>query len=231
MKGGGEFIGFQLWIEAASFAACVVGGPPLSYPRCCGIACEHRHWRQEYQKHHTAAKPPWAAIRHNADDKGGLMRTFLRAAVLGIVVAGVSGIQVIAQATDPVVGTWELNVVKSKFSPGPAPKSETRTYVVSGQEIKGTAKGVDSEGKAVAVEWTVVDDGKDRPVTGTPDIDMLSIKRIDSHTVESTHKRDGKVVATARRTVSKDGKTLTITTKGTNAKGQAINNVQVFEKR
>ena len=159
------------------------------------------------------------------------MRTFLRGAVVGVVVAGVSGILLIAQATDPVVGTWELNVAKSKFSPGPAPKSETRTYVVSGQEIKGTAKGVDSEGKAVAVEWTAVDDGKDRPVTGTADLDMLSMKRIDSHTVESTHKRAGKVVATARRTVSKDGKTLTITTKGTNAKGQPINNVQVFEKR
>ena len=159
------------------------------------------------------------------------MRTFLRVAVLGVVVVGVSAVQLIAQATDPVVGTWELNVGKSKFSPGPAPKSETRTYVVSGKDIMGTAKGVDSEGKTVAVEWTLNEDGKDRPVTGTPDIDMLSIKRIDSHTVESTHKRAGKVVATARRTVSKDGKTMTITTKGTNAKGEAINNVQVFEKR
>jgi hypothetical protein len=159
------------------------------------------------------------------------MRTFLRAVVLGVVVAGLSGIQLIAQAPDPVVGTWELNVAKSRFSPGPAPKSETRTYVVSGKEIKGTSKSVDSEGKPVAVEWTVVDDGKDRPVTGTPDLDMLSIKRIDSHTVESTHKRAGKVVATATRTVSKDGKTLTITTKGTNAKGQAVDTVQVFEKR
>ena len=158
------------------------------------------------------------------------MRTFFRAAVL-VVVAGVSAIQLIAQTTDPVLGTWELNVTKSTFNPGPAPKSETRTYVVSGQEIKGTATGVDSQGKAVAIEWTLVDDGKDRPVTGNPDMDMLSIKRIDSHTVESTHKRAGKVVATAKRTVSKDGKTLTISTKGTNAKGQAINNVQVFEKR
>jgi len=158
------------------------------------------------------------------------MRTFFRAAVL-VVVAGVSAIQLIAQTTDPVLGTWELNVTKSTFNPGPAPKSETRTYVVSGQEIKGTAKGVDSQGKAVAIEWTLVDDGKDRPVTGNPDMDMLSIKRIDSHTVESTHKRAGKVVATAKRTVSKDGKTLTISTKGTNAKGQAINNVQVFERR
>ena len=159
------------------------------------------------------------------------MRTFLRAAVLGVVVAGASGIQLIAQATDPVVGTWELNVVKSKFSPGPAPKVKPGHMWSRARRSRGTAKGVDSEGKAVAVEWTVVDDGKDRPVTGNPDIDMLSIKRIDSHTVESTHKRAGKVVATATRTVSKDGKTLTITTKGTNAKGQAINNVQVFEKR
>src|SRR4029434_5013411 len=101
------------------------------------------------------------------------MRTLIVA--LGVLVFALGGIELVAQSTDPVLGTWELNVVKSKFSPGPAPKSETRTYVVSGQEIKGAAKGVDSEGKAVAVEWTVVDDGKDRPVTGNPDMDMLSI--------------------------------------------------------
>jgi hypothetical protein len=31
--------------------------------------------------------------------------------------------------------------------------------------------------------------------------------------------------------ISKDGKVMTITTKGTNAKGQAVNNVQVIDKQ
>ena len=68
------------------------------------------------------------------------MQTFLRGVALGIVVLGLAGVQLPAQETDPLVGTWELNVAKSKYSPGPAPQSETRTYVVSGEDIKATVK-------------------------------------------------------------------------------------------
>ena len=135
------------------------------------------------------------------------------------------------QTSDPLIGTWELNVAKSKFSPGPAPKSETRTYVMSGSEIRATSKGVDGAGKATTGAWTVNYDGKDRPVTGNDDADMLSLKRIDAFSSEFTQKRAGKVVLTGMRTISKDGKTMTITTKGTNAKGQPLNEVEVFEKR
>jgi len=39
------------------------------------------------------------------------------------------------------------------------------------------------------------------------------------------------VVQTCSRVVSQDGKTMTINTTGTNAKGQKINNVAVFEKK
>jgi hypothetical protein len=73
-------------------------------------------------------------------------------------------------------------------------------------------------------------DGKDRPQSGNPDADTLSLKRIDAYNVEFSQKRAGKVVSTGTRTISKDGKTMTITTKGTDAKGQVINTVEVFEK-
>ena len=158
------------------------------------------------------------------------MRTLLCGTTVGIVVA-LSGIQIAAQGSDPVVGTWELNVAKSKYSPGPAPRSETRTYAVVGPEIKATARGVDSTGKPITAEWTVNYDGKDRPQTGNPDADVLSLKRIDNFTTEFTQKRAGKVVMTGTRIVSRDGKVMTITTKGTNARGQSINDVEVFEKR
>jgi hypothetical protein len=41
----------------------------------------------------------------------------------------------------------------------------------------------------------------------------------------------GKVVIRGRRTIAQDGKTMTITSKGVNAKGETINNVEVFEKQ
>src|SRR5262245_27073789 len=157
------------------------------------------------------------------------MRTCIVA--LGILVFALVGIELAAQSTDPVVGTWELNVAKSKFSPGPAPKSETRTYAVVGKEIKAASKGVDGSGKAVTGEWTVVYDGKDRPMTGSPDADMLSVKQTDPYTTEFTQKKGGKVVMTGTRSISKDGKVMTITTKGTNAEGKAVHDVEVFDKK
>jgi hypothetical protein len=141
------------------------------------------------------------------------------------------GIQPRAQSNDPVVGTWVLNVAKSKFNPGPAPKSEERTYAVAGSEIKATSKGVDGDGKPTSATWTVVYDGKERALTGVDDADMLSLKRVDANTTEFTEKRAGKVVLTGTRVVSKDGKTLTITTKGTNAKGQKVDNVTVYNRK
>ena len=156
--------------------------------------------------------------------------TFLRATAF-VIVLGLFAVPLVAQGTDPMVGTWELNVAKSTYSPGPAPRSQSRTYVVAGQDVKATSKGVDATGKPTVSEWTVNYDGKDRPITGNPNADALSFKRIDAYTAESTQKRAGKVVLSATRTISKDGKVMTITTKGTDAKGQAVSNVEVFEKR
>lgn len=154
----------------------------------------------------------------------------LRAAALGILLS-LSGIESVAQGTDPLVGTWDLNVAKSRYLPGPAPKSESRTYVVAGQDIKATSKGVDATGKPTTGEWTINYDGRDRPQTGNADADALSLKRLDAYTVEGTQKKAGKVVLTGTRTISQDGKVMTITSKGTNAKGQTVDDVLVFEKR
>ena len=158
------------------------------------------------------------------------MRTFLRTIIFGTALAAL-GVHVAAQTADPLIGTWELNVAKSKYNPGPAPKSETRTYVVVGQDISATTKGVDADGNPTSRQMTLNYDGKDRPATGSPDLDALSLKQIDAFTAEFTLKRAGKVVATGTRAISKDGKVMTITAKGTNAKGQAFNDVQVFDKR
>ena len=157
-----------------------------------------------------------------------LFRTLAFGAVLAL---GFPVMGLWAQAADPASGTWELNLAKSKFSPGPPPKSLTRTFEVTGADVKYTLKGIDAEGKPTLVQFTAKYDGKDYPVTGSPDFDAISLKRVDAVTTHATLKKGGKVVQTSTRVVSKDGKTLTLTVKGTNAKGQAVNNVTVFDKR
>ena len=152
-----------------------------------------------------------------------------------LVVAGLSLLiatgQALAQATDPVVGTWELNLAKSAFTPGPAPKSETRIYEASGSDFKLTLKGIDGNGKPTSIQASYSMDGREHPIIGSPDADSQSIKRVDALTTEGTLKKSGKVVQTVRREITKDGKTMTITFKGVNARGETIHNIMVFEKR
>ena len=150
--------------------------------------------------------------------------------VFGVVLGAAIG-SVSAQASDPRIGTWKLNVAKSKYDPGPAPKSLTLKVEAAGQGEKATTEFVNADGSQTSTVYTANFDGKDAPLTGSRLADTVSLKRIDAQTTERTDKKGGKVVQTLRRVVSKDGKTMTVTTKGTNAEGKAINNVAGFEKQ
>lgn len=163
-----------------------------------------------------------------------ILKTFIGAgsvvAFLAVCLFAMSSLSSFAQ-TDPFIGTWKLNLAKSKYSPGPAPKSLTVTHEAVGQGVKVTVKGTDAEGKPVDFQLTANFDGKDYPVTGVPDFDTVAQKRINANTVEFTRKKAGKVVSTATRVVSKDGKTSTLTDKGVNAKGEKFSNTAVFDKQ
>ena len=136
-----------------------------------------------------------------------------------------------AQTPDPLIGTWKLNVAKSTYSPGPPQKGGTVKFEAAGEGIKLTADIQDADGSATHTEYTGNYDGKDYPLTGSAAADTVSLKRIDANTTERTDKKGGKVVATFTRKVSSDGKTLTVTHKGTNAQGQPVNNLIVLEKQ
>ena len=127
--------------------------------------------------------------------------------------------------------TWELNTAKSKFDPGPAPKSQTRTYQGAGDEEMLESSGTDAKGKPTAVHYKARYDGKDYPVTGLSSADTISLRRIDESTTESRQKKAGKETLTTTRKVSSDGKMLTATSKGTNAEGKPTHNVMVFDRR
>ena len=160
------------------------------------------------------------------------MRSLIRTIVVGTALAGLmppSGLT--AQTTDPFVGTWKLNLAKSTFSPGPAPKSITVTIAKAVAGFKLTAMGVGADGTAINSEYTATTDGKDAPVTGSADYDMVSVSQLDPMTRHTVRKKGGKEVQTVHTVVSKNGKHYTSTTTGTNAQGQKINNVAVFDKQ
>jgi hypothetical protein len=152
--------------------------------------------------------------------------------VFALVVISVMALTTVVIAADNNVGTWKLNLAKSKYSPGPAPKSQTLKIEAWGDDgLKYTADGVGADGKPTHAEFQAKYDGKDYPFKGNPDADMLSYKRIDANTLEATTKLNGKSTIAANVVVSADGKTRTVTQTGTNAQGQALNVTSVYERQ
>jgi hypothetical protein len=164
--------------------------------------------------------------------RNSLMNRIFHMLIAGtLLTIGSSAIGLAADAVDPVVGTWTLNLAKSKFDPGPAWKSQTRTYAQTADGIALSYSGVAADGSAVSGRSTFRYDGKDYAMTGSTDFDAVTLKRINARTVKTQQKKDGKVVGSTLRTISGHGKVLTLDNKGKDAKGASFHNVLVFDRQ
>jgi hypothetical protein len=137
-----------------------------------------------------------------------------------------------AQAPDPNVGSWRVELSKSKYNPpNLAPKSTMVKSSAAGKGLNVVVDIVDNTGKPLHYEYTVTYDGQDSKVKGDPNRDTTAMKRIDDLTFEQTNKKDGKVTTVSRLAYAKDGKSRTQTTTGTNPQGQKIDNTVVWIKQ
>ena len=143
---------------------------------------------------------------------------------------------------NPIVGTWRLNLEKSKFESGPPPKGQTRQY---SQRYDGlivaTIWSINAQGNPTFTQTVSKYDGKEYgqynmttletfQATGTQTGNTQAFAVVDAYTVDITNKVDGRVATTSRRTVSEDGKTMTHVVKGTNAPGKPYTNVLMFDR-
>jgi len=135
--------------------------------------------------------------------------------------------------TNPLIGTWKLDVTKSTFDPGPGPKSLTRTVEAQGDGVKYTFDGVAADGNPIAYSFAVQFDGKDNPISGSipSGADTISAKRVDSNHYVATLKKGDEVIGTSKVMVSMDGKVTTVESTGTNAAGVKTHDVQVYDKQ
>ena len=132
-------------------------------------------------------------------------------------------------ASDAQMGTWKLNEAKSKLARGMG-KNKNVVYAAAGDKVKVTVDGTDSAGKPAHNQRTGKFDGKDYPVTGDPTSDSRSYKKVNDHTLDLTVKKGGKITSTGRIVVAADGKTRTITTSGTDAKGKKFKSTGIYDK-
>jgi len=99
---------------------------------------------------------------------------------------------VLVMAQSALSGTWKFKLDNAEFAKKP------EVYLLQ----NGTYQC-----KSCVPPIRVKADGQDHKVTGYPYFDTMSVKVVDDHSIEINDKKNGKVVATVKTTVSSDGNT------------------------
>jgi hypothetical protein len=137
-------------------------------------------------------------------------------------------------AADNTLGTWKYNPAKSKQATGVSPiASLTVTRDAPNGAVRISVKGERKNGSKIDTVLTTKYDGAASSVTGTGlTWDSTIIKQIDANTLtEERSKQGGKYHSTARTVVSKDGKTMTTSTQGTDPESKPFTAVNIFDKQ
>src|ERR1035438_9868594 len=152
-----------------------------------------------------------------------LVKLFIGTAITSIAMFG----------ADNSIGTWKRNIEESKSTP-PATNPITSLTIVNeavdgGVDRKSTR--LNSSHLGISYSSTDKYDGKEYPATGAP-WDTISMKQINANTFTvEVRKTGGKYHSTGRTVISKDGKSMTTTTKGTDAEGNPTSGTAIYEKQ
>ena len=155
------------------------------------------------------------------------MRSIAAKLFIGMVIAAIGMF-----GADSTLGTWKFNAAKSKSTSTNPIKSQTdvREATPDGG-VKVTRTGQLRDGTPSNYSYTYKYDGKACPVTGGP-FDTISVKRVDANTTSWEVKQTGgKFRGTGRTVISKNGKTMTQTSKGADAEGKPVTQTTVFDKQ
>lgn len=139
-------------------------------------------------------------------------------------------------ADDPQIGSWKLDLAKSKYVTATAPTSSVATVVADGKDgVSLTVDMVTAKGEKFVIHYAAQYDGKPYPRTETGPGAIagqnVTLKRVGARTVERVVYLDGKPVGTETWAISEDGKTRTVTQSGTDAHGKPIDNLQVYVRQ
>ena len=134
-----------------------------------------------------------------------------------------------AFAADPIIGTWKLNVSKTKFGDAPL-KAGTRVYTEKDGLYTLEQKVTGADGKETSSTATYRDGKEERQAPGGAG-DATVAKKIDANTWDFELMKDGKVVGHVHRVVSADGKTLTVHNTGAKLSGAKGDETLVYDKQ
>jgi hypothetical protein len=150
-----------------------------------------------------------------------------------LVAAAVVAGPLMAQKNPSFVGTWTLNLAKSKYEGVPAPKSLTRTVTADGSGLKYSFEGEAADGSKISYGFTSKLDGSDSAVNGVGmpgGADTVKLQRTSAHKIAGTLKKGGEKIGTAVAVISNDEKSVTVLTK-MKIGGKEVKAEQVFDKQ
>ena len=130
-----------------------------------------------------------------------------------------------------LMGTWKMNTAKSKYEGMPAPKEQTVTYTAKGAGYDYAAKGISNTGSPISAAFTFTKDGEETKATGFPYWDSMVLKNGMGAKSSVELKRGGKAVGTAARTISADGKLMTVVGKVTLTDGKQATYNAVYDRQ
>jgi hypothetical protein len=148
-----------------------------------------------------------------------------------LAVAFVSAEPQTAAPEDLVLGVWDLDLSQSTFDPGPAPRSQRRSYEAHGDGVKATIETVDNSGTRYTAEYVADYDSLEYPLTGSSTVDAIALTRVNATKAKATLSHARKVIGTAERIIADAGSSMTITYAGTNTDGRKVKNVAVYRKQ
>ena len=141
-----------------------------------------------------------------------------------------SAFAVVAAAVD-ATGTWKLNTTKSNYTGLPMPKDMTVVYTPQGSGWRYEATGTSATGEPTRSSFTYVKDGEEIRTTGFPMWDGLILNGAATEKAIGTLRRGGKTVGSVTRTISSDGKVMTLRGNVMTPEGKKASYLSVYEKQ
>jgi hypothetical protein len=135
------------------------------------------------------------------------------------------------QDVSPLVGTWRLNMERSKFDSGPPAYSRVTCRIEPWQDgLKVVYDMIGTRGGVTHWEWTGRVDGKDYALQGVEEVVTNAYSRLEDHVFAIVTKVDGRPTSTTRIVISPDRKVMTVVSPATTPQGQRVTNTAIYEK-
>jgi hypothetical protein len=129
---------------------------------------------------------------------------------------------------DPFVGLWLFDEDSAQYQLGSPPHDASYNISTDGEFYTMTMRWTTAEGHTIEQAYKGLPDGQDYAFEDSPGVDSFSMTRVDARTLDTTARKDGQVVSHARRVLSDDGNTMTITTDVHTPQGQHFTNVAIY---